>query len=450
MDGPDLSHLLDGASSEKPSPEVLDGIVRRHRRLKARRARTVASLGLVIALAGLGVGIGVSRGGPTTATALGGKASNAALVPGKARSTTTSSVLPSMSAHLPRPTSTPNSRLGRAPVGLGWVAAGSGSGSVNASTVPSSANSEVPSLGSKSGAAVCSVLSCPPSGSFGSLEVAGIKALFTRTSNGVTVRTFTATWAVAPFDLVPVASSEGASGSGSGGGAVGSAAGSGTTGTSAGTTSGAVVPKSTTTSTTTPAASSPLPVITATTDTTTTTSTGSTSTVLTPPGIEASCAATRALVVEVSDAGAVGVVTVPLGQSVARPFDVLADEVVGVEEQAPMAVVVAHTDGQVASVRADFVAGGQDEMTVVGQWAVLVDELAATPGGGTASQGTATSPGQASVYALSNDGTVLEQANLPGSGALAIPIAACMEPTGGVASPAGSGTGTSPAQHSGR
>jgi hypothetical protein len=152
----------------------------------------------------------------------------------------------------------------------------------------------------------------------------------------------------------------------------------------------------------------------------------------------------------VSDAGAVGVVTVPLGQSVARPFDVLADEVVGVEEQAPMAVVVAHTDGQVASVRADFVAGGQDEMTVVGQWAVLVDELAATPGGGTASQGTATSPGQASVYALSNDGTVLEQANLPGSGALAIPIAACMEPTGGVASPAGSGTGTSPAQHSGR
>jgi hypothetical protein len=63
MDGPDLSHLLDGPDSAKPASEVLDGIVRRHKRLKVRRARMAASLGLVIAVAGLGVGIGLSNRG---------------------------------------------------------------------------------------------------------------------------------------------------------------------------------------------------------------------------------------------------------------------------------------------------------------------------------------------------------------------------------------------------
>ena len=70
MDGPDLSHLLDDASSEKPSRDVLDGIVRRRRRLQARRARTAATLGLVILLAGAGVGIGLSRQGGRTMSAL--------------------------------------------------------------------------------------------------------------------------------------------------------------------------------------------------------------------------------------------------------------------------------------------------------------------------------------------------------------------------------------------
>ena len=46
-----------------------------------------------------------------------------------------------------------------------------------------------------------------------------------------------------------------------------------------------------------------------------------------------SCAVTQALVVEVSDAGAVGVITVPLGPSLARPVNVLADQVVGVAER---------------------------------------------------------------------------------------------------------------------
>src|ERR1035438_9149054 len=69
MDGPDLSHLLETATSEKPPADVLQGIVRRHRRRQARSARTAASLGLVIALAGLGTGIGLSHQGRTTSAA---------------------------------------------------------------------------------------------------------------------------------------------------------------------------------------------------------------------------------------------------------------------------------------------------------------------------------------------------------------------------------------------
>jgi len=51
MDGPELSHLLDGADTEQPSSEVLDCIVLRHRRQRARRARVAASLGLVMVIA---------------------------------------------------------------------------------------------------------------------------------------------------------------------------------------------------------------------------------------------------------------------------------------------------------------------------------------------------------------------------------------------------------------
>ena len=106
MHGPDLSHLLDGASSEKPSFEVLEGIVRRQRRLKARRARAVATLGLVIALAGLGVGIAVSQRG-TTATALGGAgATSTTPQPGKARAGTSTSMRPSMGVEVPAVSST--------------------------------------------------------------------------------------------------------------------------------------------------------------------------------------------------------------------------------------------------------------------------------------------------------------------------------------------------------
>jgi hypothetical protein len=138
-----------------------------------------------------------------------------------------------------------------------------------------------------------------------------------------------------------------------------------------------------------------------------------------------SCDISRALIVEVSDAGAVATITVPLGAAAKVPVDVLSDEVVGAAERSPMAVVVAHTDGTVEAVRAEFADGGHDEMSVVGGWAVLAWPLSTSSGGGSASQGTATVSGQAEVYALSGEGTVLEHADLPGSGALAMRVAAC-------------------------
>ena len=109
MDGPDLSHLLDDASSEKPSRDVLDGIVRRRRRLQARRARTAATLGLVILLAGAGVGIGLSRQGGRTMSAL---PLQTAKLPSMSRNT--SAAVPFLAGP------------GSAPAGLGWVSAGSG------------------------------------------------------------------------------------------------------------------------------------------------------------------------------------------------------------------------------------------------------------------------------------------------------------------------------------
>jgi hypothetical protein len=243
-------------------------------------------------------------------------------------------------------------------------------------------------------------------GLYGSLGNAVLAHLFTRSDDGVTVRAFTATWGAAPLEVYPIASGS-----------------------------------------STPLAPSPTPVITASTTTTTTTvGTGPGSSVTTPPTLvpPESCGVKHGLVVEVSDAGAVGVVTVPLGPSLARPIDVLSDEMVGIAEHSPIGVVVAHTSGPTAAVRAEFAGGGLDEMTVVDGWAVLVQELPASSGGGTGRQGTATMAGQAEVYALSTNGTVVEQADLPGSGALAMPVAACLAPNGGVSQAVGSGsTGSS-------
>ncbi len=385
MDGPDLSHLLDDPRPEKPSREVLDGIVLRRRRIQARRARAAAVLGLVVALAGAGVGVGLSRQGGGTVSALSKHPSQ----------------LPTMSNRISASAPSPASR-GSAPPGLGWVETGSGvTPSVNvvspatAKASPGSASSgqlRVMSTSAGPAQSLCSVWNCSLYSPYGSTSAARLRRLFTRTSDGITVRAFTAVWVPAPLELVPISS------------------GSGST-----------------------------PV--------TATGTGTANSVPTPSAgaLPESCAITRALVVEVSDAGAVGVVTVPLGPAVARPMDVLADQVVGVAERSPIAVVVAHTTGQTRVVRADFAGGGKDVVAVVDKWAVLVHKSAAEKAGRTGSQGSATS-GRATVYALSGTGVVLEQADLPGAGALAMAVGECSGVSGGLhKASAGSRASSSPA-----
>ncbi len=381
MDGPDLSHLLDEANPAKPPREVLDGIVRRHRRQQARRARTAATLGLVIVLVGAGVGIGLSRHSGTTVTALPKLPSESAPTMGR------------MSANAPVPMSP-----GGAPEGLGWVNAATEAGPSASVVSPGTAVAkgaqgsgrlQATSTSPGSGTPVCSIWNCSLYSPYGSVGGAVIRHLFSRTSGDVSVRAFTAAWVTAPLELVPTASAPVS------------------TPVAAGTGPGSSVPT---------------------------------------PSVRAapvSCALTRALVVELSDSGAVGVVTVPLGPSLAQPIDVLSDQVVGVAERSPIVVVVAHTTGQAVRVRADFAGGESDVMTVVDRWAVLVHAQATAKVGGTGGQGSATL-GQATVYALSGTGSVLEQADLPGSGSLAMAVGACAGRNGGVSRAVGSSASGSP------
>ena len=199
MDGPDLSHLLDDASSEKPSRDVLDGIVRRRRRLQARRARTAATLGLVILLAGAGVGIGLSRQGGRTMTAL---PLQTAKLPSMSKNT--SAAVPFLAGP------------GPAPAGLGWVSAGSGRGILRQRGLAlcrellkvsrTQAGCRQTSTVSGSGTSLCGMWNCSLYSANGSIGGVLLHHQFTRTSDGVTVRAFTAVWAVAPLELVPTAS----------------------------------------------------------------------------------------------------------------------------------------------------------------------------------------------------------------------------------------------------
>ena len=192
MDGPDLSHLLDDASSEKPSRDVLDGIVRRRRRLQARRARTAATLGLVILLAGAGVGIGLSRQGGRTMSAL---PLQTAKLPSMSKNT--SAAVPFLAGP------------GGAPAGLGWVSAGSGAKYSTNVVSPSpettqgeqdSGQLQVTSTVSGSGTSLCGMWNCSLYSVNGSIGGVLLHHQFTRTSSGVIVRAFTAVWAVAPIE----------------------------------------------------------------------------------------------------------------------------------------------------------------------------------------------------------------------------------------------------------
>jgi hypothetical protein len=210
--------------------------------------------------------------------------------------------------------------LGRAPAGLKWSA---GSGSNSGGSRPTV------------GPSICTVDGC-----YGSLPYASgpLQRLFVRTSGDITVRAFTESLIVAhPLPYVPTQST---TGNGS-----------------------AVVPSSSTTvattTTTTPSGASGEP----------------TGGVITPIR---SCEASQALLVEVSNPGAIGEVTVPLPGIVTsgsgQPFELINSTVVGVAESSPIEVLTVYLGPDASSVQASFSDGSSDTMLVTDGWAVLVND----------------------------------------------------------------------------
>ncbi len=246
--------------------------------------------------------------------------------------------------------------LGAAPKGLEWSAASKSSSSA---AEPSSRPASAPEI--------CTVDGCP-----GSLPVSvgPFKRLFVRTARDITVRAFSEPLSVAqPLPLLPPQTGTGASG--------GTTTGTGSTGSTSST-----IPTSNPTG-------------------------GSTGAVVTPVR---SCVASQALVVEVSNPGAIGEVTVPLpgivASSGAQPFELIDSSVVGVAESSPIEVVTTYIGPNVASAQASFSDGSTDQMTVVDGWAVLVDDGAAPlPADLTAYDSSGTSVGTAVV---SSDDAIAE------------------------------------------
>ena len=163
-----------------------------------------------------------------------------------------------------------------APEGLGWVIAGLGR-ILGEGLSPSPATTQASELRRAAsdrhglGHVAVQRLELLANLPFGSIGSAQLRRLFTRTSGGVTVRAFAAVWAAAPLELIPTAS--------------------GSTST---------------------------PTVTAVTPATTGIEPGS-SVAASHANDACELSVTQALVVEVSDAGAVGVITVPLGPPFARP-----------------------------------------------------------------------------------------------------------------------------------
>lgn len=255
---------------------------------------------------------------------------------------------------------------GTAPKGLRW--------STTAEANSKAASPTAGSASSRSSAAApafCTVNGCP-----GYLYSPGgpLNRLFIRTVGDVTVRAFTETMTPQPEPLI--SSSRSATGS-------------------------TVAPSSSSTTTTAPNSS-------------TGSGQGSTGTAL--PVIE-SCDESQALVVEVSNPGAIGEVTVPLPgivvSSAGQPFDLIDSSVVGVAESSPIEVLAVYVSPNVNSVQAGFADGSSDQMTVNDGWAVLVDDGSA--------------PLPATLTAFDASGNVISKATVSSDDAIAEPEQ-CLSP----------------------
>lgn len=154
------------------------------------------------------------------------------------------------------------------------------------------------------------------------------------------------------------------------------------------------------------------------------------------------CDPYSSLLVEASDSGAVGEVTVPDPQNAPRPVDVVDLQVLGVTEGSPFAVLVVRTSSSVHDVVATFGTGARDEMAVVNGVAVLATVL---PSGATGTSATSVQ-----VEALGASGQSLEHFSVPQAPAFAeprlclpmLPGGVPTPPRGGATGSAGGGTGS--------
>ena len=353
-DEKDLSHLLDH-SDVLPSNATLRSIVARSQRYRERRLKVVTATAIVLMLAS------VSFAGITGANSGTNSASGS---PAKKNASADRNF--SLPAALRGPSNTVlSAQRRRDSVGRRASEANSRAASPTAGSASSKSSAAVP--------AFCTVDGCPgylptPSGP--------LTRLFIRTVGDVTVRAFTE-----PMNTTqpePLISSPGSVPSGS-----------------------TTVPSSSSTTTTAPNSS-------------TGSGEGSTGTAL--PPIE-SCESTESLVVEVSNPGAIGEVTVALPgivvSSVDQPFDLIESAAVGVAESSPIEVLAVYVSPNVNSVQASFADGSSDQMTVNDGWAVLVDDGSA--------------PLPATLTALDASGNAIGKASVSSDEAIAEP-AECLSP----------------------
>jgi hypothetical protein len=354
---PVLESALDEREGPAASADSLRGILVRHDRHRRRLTGGIAAAVLAIGLGG-GAAIGevvASSGGQLAATG--------------------------NSPSLRSPTAKTPPFAISAPSASGRVSSGSGSAGLHvfSGVVPAAAAGAAAS----SAAGVNPSAQCP--GGCAS-PVPGVfmptykplTRLFNRTANGVTIRAFTVRF---PF-AIPLHTMIGAAAGSSGSGGAAGSAGSGTTSTGSAPAGSSVSPS---------ASSSPSAV----------------------PPIAPICSATQQLLVEVSNFGAVGQITVPSPLRTAAGIAYVDDEIVGSAEGSPIAVVAVRVGSGAATVEARFGNGTYDVMNADHGWAVLATSLS-----GSASAATAAA---VNVVVLNAAGKQISQVNISSAPSYALP-----------------------------
>ncbi len=370
---PDLGHLIEAEPGPAATVDNIRAMLGRHSRRRRRFTSAMAAVALAVGVGG-GVAIGEGVAGVTTGSPL------------AAGNHSTTSAVPAYPQYA-RSTGKNGAGAASAPSGLSWA-----TGTLPADTGQSNNDTLAPSVAGNAGdyatrtaAGVASPISCQDAACRQILIARAANALqrlFERTANGVTLRAYALSFDLEPLyepvTIVPLSPAPSGGGSGSAGAQSGESGSAPSRATTNGPTRSAMVNGEI------------LPIV--------------------QPG----CLPSSELELEVSDAGAVGVMTVPDVRSTDRPLSVVEDQIFGAAENAPMEVLAVRTGAGVASVEARFSNGSMDSMAAVDGWAVLATTLPE-------SALTATPIGTAQVTAYGRGGNVLETASIPETSAYAIP-----------------------------